>query len=140
MSPSINRASVVITRGQKIVLIFRHKANRDYYAIPGGHIETNESPKEAALREIQEELGLKLDNFRFEFETESAERHDYFFSATTKDTDFTVTGSEAKHLTNSNDLFRPLWVTQSDLSQYPIFPDSGRPLVKTVSKQIKHHV
>jgi 8-oxo-dGTP pyrophosphatase MutT (NUDIX family) len=136
MSLVINRVSVVIRREDKIILIFRHKNNRDYYAIPGGHIEPEETPKLAIIREIQEELGIKLDNLQFEFETESANRRDYFFSATTQNTDFTVTGPEAKHLDDSNNLFRPLWVTQSDLSKYPIFPDSGRQLVNKIIADI----
>lgn len=34
---------------------------RDYWAFPGGMIEANEAPHEAAARELTEELGLKLD-------------------------------------------------------------------------------
>ncbi|MFA6518935.1 MAG: NUDIX domain-containing protein [Candidatus Shapirobacteria bacterium] len=136
MSLAINRVSVIITHGQEIALIFRHKNNQDYYAIPGGHIEVGETPKDAAIREIQEELGLKLDHLNFEFETESAGRRDYYFSATTKDTDFVTTGPEVVGLTNPDNLFRPLWVGKSDLSQYPIFPDSGRPLIENIINQL----
>jgi len=34
---------------------------------PGGHIEPQESPRQAALREIQEELGLELQTADLEF-------------------------------------------------------------------------
>lgn len=136
MPLAINRVSVIITHGQKIALIFRHKNGRDYYAIPGGHIEINETPKDAAIREIQEELGLKLDHLNFEFETESADRRDYYFSATTKDTVFVTTGDEAVGLTNPDNLFRPLWISVTDLSKYPIYPESGRPLIENIINQL----
>lgn len=36
----------------------RCKAGQEYYALPGGTIEPGESPKEAAVRELQEETSL----------------------------------------------------------------------------------
>jgi ADP-ribose pyrophosphatase YjhB (NUDIX family) len=38
---------------------------KDHWSIPGGVIEANESPREACVREIEEEVGLKIKNLKF---------------------------------------------------------------------------
>jgi ADP-ribose pyrophosphatase YjhB (NUDIX family) len=38
---------------------------KDYWSIPGGVIEENESPKEGCVREVREEIGLELKETRF---------------------------------------------------------------------------
>jgi 8-oxo-dGTP pyrophosphatase MutT (NUDIX family) len=40
------------------VLLVTAKANHAHWIFPKGHIETNESPQEAALREAREEAGV----------------------------------------------------------------------------------
>jgi 8-oxo-dGTP diphosphatase len=37
-----------------------------YYGLPSGHIEVDESPDEAAFRELFEETGVKANNLEFE--------------------------------------------------------------------------
>lgn len=38
---------------------------KDYWSIPGGTVDDNESPKQACVREIKEEIGLSIDPVRF---------------------------------------------------------------------------
>jgi 8-oxo-dGTP pyrophosphatase MutT (NUDIX family) len=38
---------------------------KDRWSIPGGVIENNESPKEACIREVKEEIGIKLNTATF---------------------------------------------------------------------------
>ena len=56
----------IVNYKNKIVLIHRIKTKddgtiRDYYVIPGGKIEENESHEEALRREIKEELGIEIE-------------------------------------------------------------------------------
>lgn len=49
---------VVDPETKKLLLVFHKKFHK--WVQPGGHIEENETPEEAALREVYEETGLKI--------------------------------------------------------------------------------
>ena len=42
-----------------------HSKKAGYYDIPGGKIEKNETPKQAAIREMKEETGLTVSNLKY---------------------------------------------------------------------------
>ena len=51
-------AACVVTR-DKVMLVFHRKQNR--WLPPGGHILAGETPDEAVVREVWEELGMKVE-------------------------------------------------------------------------------
>ena len=53
-------AAVVVRDGQGRVLVVR-KRGTSRYMLPGGKIELGETPAEAAVRELREEVGAELD-------------------------------------------------------------------------------
>lgn len=66
MSDIKKTARAVIILDNKVVLIRRKKYNngklvRDYYVIPGGHLDENETFEEAVIREVKEELGIDVE-------------------------------------------------------------------------------
>ena len=52
-------SAFVINPYNKKILLIKHKKNRRWTQ-PGGHIEDEETPEEAALREVYEETGLRV--------------------------------------------------------------------------------
>ena len=58
MSQMRNRSMALVVRKDRILMIqcFRH--NRYIWELPGGGIEADETPEEAAVRELKEETGL----------------------------------------------------------------------------------
>lgn len=52
-------AGVVFTDDATRVLLLR-PTYKDYWDIPGGYVVTGESPRQAAAREVREELGLSV--------------------------------------------------------------------------------
>jgi 8-oxo-dGTP pyrophosphatase MutT (NUDIX family) len=54
-------ASVYLIDNQKVLLIYHHKLQK--WLPPGGHVEANETPAEAARREVLEETGLEMEFF-----------------------------------------------------------------------------
>lgn len=56
------RATVICHQGDKVLLVRKPEAK---WTLPGGKIEIDEGPTEAALRELSEETGLASDALEF---------------------------------------------------------------------------
>lgn len=52
-------ASVYLIDNQKVLLIYHPKLQK--WLPPGGHLEADETPSEAAQREVREETGLEIE-------------------------------------------------------------------------------
>lgn len=56
----------IIERDNKLLLIKRnHEPFKDYWCIPGGHIDFGETPEQAIKREVKEETGLIVKDLKF---------------------------------------------------------------------------
>lgn len=63
------RVRVVITVDDEILLV-KNIVSRQKWMLPGGGIKESEAPRLAAVRELQEELNLKVDQQRLKFLSE----------------------------------------------------------------------
>ena len=54
------RAGVVLIEDGRVALIERHRADKHYYVFPGGGADAGETPEQAAIREMEEETGLRV--------------------------------------------------------------------------------
>ena len=61
--PRQNGVKCVLTDGEKVLLV-RHTYGSRKWDLPGGGIKRDEPPVEAARREIEEELGVRLERWR----------------------------------------------------------------------------
>jgi ADP-ribose pyrophosphatase YjhB (NUDIX family) len=68
--PSARGACVAIHDGERILVV--RVSYRSGYALPGGGIAPGETPREAALRELREEVGLRPPPGRLEVVAEIA--------------------------------------------------------------------
>jgi 8-oxo-dGTP diphosphatase len=58
-------SSAIVIDGDRYLLVRRaNPPAQDMFAFPGGRAEPDETPAETALRELEEETGLKADNPR----------------------------------------------------------------------------
>ena len=53
-------SAIIYNKDKNKVLLFKVEDGRDYYMLPGGRIELNESSNNAIIREIKEELNFDL--------------------------------------------------------------------------------
>ena len=54
-----DRRQSKVIRGNRILLVEHQLFGRDFFNLPGGGIEENETPEQAALRELEEECQVK---------------------------------------------------------------------------------
>lgn len=61
-SPTVEVSSCYLECDNKILLLKRHpdRPQGKTWGVPGGKIEKNEQPREALIREVYEEVGLKI--------------------------------------------------------------------------------
>ncbi len=56
--PDIYKAAGVLIKDRKLLMVKSRKS--DLFLSPGGKIETGETPEQALIRELQEEIGLAI--------------------------------------------------------------------------------
>lgn len=102
--------------GGRILLQNRVKPDWQGYTLPGGHVEPGESFVDAAIREMQEETGLRIEDPRLagvkQFPTEDGRYVVFLFRATRWSG--TLTSSEEGEME---------WVEQSRLPALRTVPD-----------------
>jgi 8-oxo-dGTP pyrophosphatase MutT (NUDIX family) len=54
------RAQVVLIENGRVLMVRLQRPGRSFWVLPGGAIESGETPQEAAIREVREETGLQV--------------------------------------------------------------------------------
>lgn len=55
---TIGAFAIITDEAQRVLLC--HRTDRDMWNLPGGRVEESESPWEAVIREVEEEVGLSV--------------------------------------------------------------------------------
>lgn len=123
-------SAFVINPVDKKILLVKHHL-WDKWVQPGGHIEEDETPEEAAIREVYEETGIKVSLIGEHFPREddmirplgiqcnrkdNGDRHfDIIYAATPNNPD--------AELIISNESYELGWFSRKELENLPVFPD-----------------
>ena len=118
------RAAAILIQNNQIALIERQRPDRHYFSFPGGGVDEGETPEQAVVREVLEELGLHVRILRqvaeFWFR---GNRQVHFLVEQTGGEFGTGTGDE---FSGKYDQFRgtyhPLWMPVRDLPLQPVQP------------------
>lgn len=115
------RSAVLITKNDKVLFIERIKVSEPmYYVLPGGGVEEGETPEEAAIREMKEELGVDVEISSKEKDLLQTDRETWIVRATLKD------GTEPQwleaHKQAPGNSYKVVWLPVGVLSSAPVFP------------------
>lgn len=124
-------ASIFIVKpeNRKILLVKHKKFNK--WVQPGGHIENEETPEEAALREAYEETGLRIRLIGERFPRESDFIRPLGIQKNMNDKgdlhiDIIYVGepkNEYHEEFDKNESYAIKWFTRAELEHYDVFPD-----------------
>ena len=65
LGPKKDRVRVIVYRDDGDILLVKNRFSRQGWALPGGGVNRNESYEQSAVREVSEEIGLKIHNLRY---------------------------------------------------------------------------
>lgn len=118
------RAGAIIINGSRLLLIHRWREGVEYYVFPGGRLDPGESPEEATVREVQEELGLDIEPEELLYENIGVDnQHQYYFLAHTSSVEAKLNeASEEAGFASTTNRYLPEWVEFNMLEHLPIVP------------------
>lgn len=129
----LTAARVIIVKNNKFLFIHRIKHGKEYYVLPGGTIEANETPEQAAIREIKEETNfeIKIDKLIWESEelVKNEKRYAYYFLAKSFTGKLKLGGPEiVKQAEDNQYIFE--WLTISELDKLLVYPEGLKERIK----------
>ena len=110
------RATVFVIDHDKVLFIHRFKNGNEYYVVPGGGLESGETPEQAAVREIKEETSLNIVIGKKIGELETMGGHEYFYIAQSWSGVLALSGPEAQRQSPDN-IYQLEWVPLEKLSE-----------------------
>jgi len=115
------RVAILIEKEDKIFLLNRKKHNKQYYILPGGGVEDNESLKEAVIREAKEELGIKVKIIEQVVQFENRGSIEHYFKCGNE------TGDKIKEVVGDGNLHKFIkdkgeWVSKDDIKNIKLYP------------------
>ncbi|HAX68623.1 MAG TPA: NUDIX domain-containing protein [Anaerolineales bacterium] len=119
-----NRAGIILIHDGKLALIERHKQGRHYFAFPGGGVDEGETDEQAAVREAEEELGIRVEIVHRAAEVlRNGRRKQVYFLVTWAGGEFgTGTGEEYGEPDEINGTYEPVWMPLEEILVKNVVP------------------
>lgn len=131
---NVPRGAAIIIKDEKILLIKRHKLSRDYYIVPGGTMEDDETIEQTMLREIREETSLEVKSTEDTFMIMNRGRESHYFFVDIISGEAQLSGPECKNNTIKNN-YALEWIPLFQLSEINLVP--GKLKEKLITKYLK---
>lgn len=131
----INGRAIIID-GDEVLLMFRRKIKngivKEYYAIPGGGQEENETLEECTKREIKEEFNLDVEIKDFLGKVEDDKNIGYIYKANIIGGIFKLGGEELEHNSEEN-YYEVRKIKIKDIDKYNILEENKALIRKALS-------
>ncbi len=125
MNKKVSSRGIIIDNGY-IYTMFRRKKQSDgsikeYFVIPGGKVENNETLEETLIREMKEELSVDIDIISYIGKNEDNDSIAYFYKCNII-SGTPALGGEEKERCNEDNYYEIRKVKISDIEKINIFP------------------
>ncbi|EDK72242.1 NUDIX hydrolase [candidate division TM7 genomosp. GTL1] len=143
-------ARAIIIENGKLLAFERHRRTKEgqkihYLSIPGGGIDGNETPEQAVVRELKEELLVEVKPIKLvaHLFTDATEEHHsqehYFFlcSRIAGEPRFNLASDEARY-GRQDDTYRVVWRDLGDMDAVPSLHPVYQPVMKALLPHLKH--
>lgn len=119
-----NRSGIILLDDGKLALIERYKQGRHYFAFPGGGVDKGETDEQAAVREAEEELGIRVEIIHKAAEVHRPNRRDQvYFRVKWVSGEFgTGTGEEYGEVDEINGTYAPIWMPLEEVLVKNVVP------------------
>jgi len=131
------RGRVVVLHEGTVALIERQRDGRTYYVFPGGGAEPGELTRQAARREAEEELGLRVEIEEFlAHDVHEGESNDFFTARIVGGAFGSGHGAEmTAEPTSASGSYAPVWIPISQLAGLSVLPE---PVALLIATQYRH--
>jgi 8-oxo-dGTP pyrophosphatase MutT (NUDIX family) len=118
----------------KVALIERHRAGKHYFVFPGGGVDDGESPEQAAVREMEEETGLRVTVQRKLAEIHFGWSEQVYYLVNRVDGEFGTGMGEEFTDSDPDDptegIYNPIWMPLEEFSRHEnVYPHGVAALV-----------
>lgn len=119
-----DRAAGIIIKEEKILLFDRIKKGDHYYALPGGTIEAGETPDQAVVRELEEELQITDIVAERVFDIQNMGRTEYYYLVRSFVGEPTLGGPELE-IHSPDNSYILIWQEMSDFENSSLVRPDG---------------
>jgi len=131
-------ARAIILRENEMLVMDRNKFGHHYLSLIGGHVDSNEKPEEAALREVREETTLEVANPRLVIVEEAGEVYgrQYIYLCDYQGGEPKLSQGSIEDQINAGgqNLYQPIWIKSADLAGSNLLPTQLKDLLVTFLK------
>lgn len=135
------RCAGIVLNGDAILFMNRKKNNREFYVLPGGHMQLKENPKDTLIREIMEEASIKVKNIKlaFEFKDYINDNFDYYYLCDFESGTLQLGGEESQKNSPEN-AYELKWIEFKDIVEINIVPKAAKEWIQEtlVEKKMKY--
>jgi len=133
MQKDVTSRGIVIDNDE-VILMYRVKNGNEYYAIPGGHIESNETLEECLIREIREEYNINIDIISFLGKIERDNNIEYIYNCKWIDGILSL-GGEEKEYNNKDNYYEIKRIKIKDIDSINLYQDNRDMIRKAVKER-----
>ena len=127
----------IIIDNDEVILMFRRRIidgiTKEYYAIPGGGIETGETKESATIREIKEEFNLDIEILSYLGTVEDEKNIGYVFNTKIIGGNLKLGGEELEHNNESN-YYEIQRIKLNEIDNIELF-EENRKLIEKAAKE-----